>query len=302
MLFCAQRWLQLVLDMMVAGLAVLLIALAFSLRSATTAGLLGVALNNILNFSQSLSAVITSWTSLETSLGAIARIRSFAASTPAEPSLSTPMPSSWPMAGRIELRNVNVRYGNSDRLALDSVSLTIEPGQKVGVCGRTGSGKSTLMGVILGLVPFSGSVRIDDVDISDVSPDILRERLTAIPQETFTLPGSSIRMNMDPTLTAGDECIEAALTTVGSWDKIVGHGGRLDDEMSTLSAGEMQLFFLARALLKDSKILMLDEATSRVDVKKDMIVQELMRTRLRERTVITIAHKVSFWRQCGEQC
>lgn len=304
MLFCAQRWLQLVLDMMVAGLAVLLMALAFSSRSATSAGLLGVALNNILNFSQSLSAVITSWTSLETSLGAIARIRSFAAATPAEPLPSMPLPPSWPTRGCIELRDVTVRYGDTDRPALESVNLTIEAGQKVGICGRTGSGKSTLMGVILGLVPFSGSVLVDDIDIRDVEPDVLRERLTAISQETFTLAGSSVRMNIDPSLTASKESIEAALITVGVWDQVVAHGGGLDDEMPALSAGEMQLFFLARALLRDSKIVILDEATSRVDAEKDKVVQELMGTRLREQTVITIAHKVSsstpIWRNIAD--
>lgn len=139
MLLCVQRWLNLVLDLMVTALAVIVVTLAVNLRTSTSAGLLGVALNNIIGFNQSLSSLVNSWTSLETSLGAIARVKIFAKNTPSEnkPGDNRLPPSEWPSRGAVELHNVSVCYGD-DSHALNNISMTISPGQKIGVCGRTG--------------------------------------------------------------------------------------------------------------------------------------------------------------------
>lgn len=154
MLLCAQRWLGLVLDLIVAALAVMVVSLAVELRSTTEAGLLGVALNNILSFSQALSSVIPAWANLETSLGSIARVKSFVSTTPSEINTNetaTPPPN-WPTCGSIQLCNISVKYGDRKH-ALESVSLTINHGEKIGICGRTG--RSVMRPIFSGLTsPF----------------------------------------------------------------------------------------------------------------------------------------------------
>lgn len=139
MSLCVQRWLNLVLDLMVAALAVIVVTLAVQLRSTTSAGLLGIALNNVLGFNKSLSSLITSWTELETSLGAIARIKTFTQFTASEdkPGENQELPENWSETGAIQISNVSATYGNS-MCAFDDVSMSIKLGQKIGICGRTG--------------------------------------------------------------------------------------------------------------------------------------------------------------------
>lgn len=139
MLLCVQRWLNLVLDLMVAAVAVIVMTLAVQLRSTTSAGLLGIALNNVLGFNKSLSTLVMSWTQLETSLGAIARTKTFTETTTSEkkPGENFEVPEDWPSNGEIKFNNVSATYGDSIR-AFDGISMSINPGQKIGICGRTG--------------------------------------------------------------------------------------------------------------------------------------------------------------------
>lgn len=157
LLFCIQRWLNLVLDLMVAVLAVIVVSLAVTLRNSTSAGSLGVALNNVLGFTASLTHLVTFWTQLETSLGAIARLKNFEITVSPEETTEenvTP-PENWPEYGAIDFRNVTAAYGYGSicilllshrdidngrptALALRDVSFSIAPGEKIGVCGRTG--------------------------------------------------------------------------------------------------------------------------------------------------------------------
>jgi hypothetical protein len=145
MLLCVQRWLNLVLDLMVTALAVIVVALAVNLKSTTAAGLLGIALNNVFGFNKSISTLVTSWTSLETSLGAVARVKTFAEMTPSEnkPGENCEPPSEWPASGSIEINCVSATYGTSAP-ALDEISMSIAPGQKIGICGRTGRSESSI--------------------------------------------------------------------------------------------------------------------------------------------------------------
>lgn len=139
MLLSVQRWLNLVLDLIVTALAVIVVGLATQLRGSTSGGLLGIALNNILGVNKSLSDLVTYWTSLETSLGAIARVKSFSESTPSEdqPHVNHALSQAWPETGEIQLSRVSVVHHNGAQ-GLEGVSLTISPGQKLGICGRTG--------------------------------------------------------------------------------------------------------------------------------------------------------------------
>lgn len=296
LMYCIQRWLQLVLDLLVAVMAVVVMALAVSLRSSTSAGLLGIALNNILGFNQSLGRLVREWTNLETSLAAIARVKNFSETTGSERDcgLVDTTPSSWP-TGSIILKNVSASYNGDDMPpVLDNVSFEIHAGQKIGICGRTGSGKSSLLLTMLRLIELSsGSITIDGVNITDIPLQKLRSSITTVAQDPLLLP-ASIRRNLDLNGTTTDASMIAALRKVCLWDLVSERGG-LDAILSkdSLSQGQLQLLALARALLQTSKIVLLDEATSNLDHETDQIIQAVIRDDFATCTVIAIAHRVS---------
>ncbi|MCJ1377074.1 hypothetical protein MMC17_000164 [Xylographa soralifera] len=295
LLYCIQRWLNLVLDLIVAGIAVLVIALAVSVRTSTSAGRLGVSLNSILGLSTYLSYLITAWTQLETSLGAIARIRSFERQISPEelPGEHQELPVDWPQHGQVEIQSVNASYSPASP-ALKNITMMIKPGQKVGICGRTGSGKSSLVSALLRLLDIeSGAIIIDGIDLSCVSRDSLRERIVAIPQDPFVLTGT-VRLNADPSSMVADEEIVDALTKVRLWSTLESRGG-LDCDLNRdpLSHGQQQLFALARAMLRHSKLVILDEATSNVDMETDKLMQDTIREEFKKHTIIMIAHRLN---------
>lgn len=140
LLFSIQRWLNLVLDLMVAGIALVLVSLAVGLRGKTNAGFAGLALYNIMGLSSAMKAAIYVWTILETSIGAVARIKAFEQSTPSErkPEEKETPPESWPDRVEVRVSDLTVSYGEGNPPALSNVSFEIMPGEKVGICGRSG--------------------------------------------------------------------------------------------------------------------------------------------------------------------
>ncbi|GJD02569.1 ABC transporter [Colletotrichum higginsianum] len=289
-----QRWLLLVLNLTVAGLAVLLVGLAVALRDAIDPGLLGVALVSVMGFGQLLTELLNNWVTLETSLGAVARIREFEAETPSEQDRDGDIPvavEEWPDKGKIDIRNVSAAY--DDHQVLCDVTLSIKPGEKVAICGRTGSGKSTLIALLLRLHdPSSGTIEIDDVDIASVPINELRESLVALPQDPLFLPGT-VRRNLDPFDARDDDAVWAALDKTGLKALFEDKGG-LEADLKTdwLSAGQKQLFCMARAVLRNSRVLLLDEATSSLDQATEQVVQDLIRSEFQGWTVVVIAHRL----------
>ncbi|KAI8275539.1 ABC transporter [Colletotrichum sp. SAR11_57] len=286
-----QKWLLLVLNLVVAALAVLLVSLAVALRESVDAGLLGVALVSVMGFGYLLMLLLKYWADLETSLGAVARIREFQVETPAEVDGDAEVESVWPDRGLVRIRDVAAAY--DDHQVLRGINLDIQPGEKVAICGRTGSGKSTLLALLLRLHdPSSGTIEVDGVDISTVPISRLRESLVALPQDALFLPGS-VRRNLDPLSKCEDAEVWEALEKTRLKSLFEDKGGLdVDFETEWLSAGQKQLFCIARAMLRQSRVLLLDEATSSLDQATEKVVQDLIRSEFDGWTVIVIAHRL----------
>ncbi|KAL4952600.1 P-loop containing nucleoside triphosphate hydrolase protein [Aspergillus filifer] len=300
LLYAVQRWLTLTLDLVVAAIAVLLIILFVVLRGQISAGYVGVALLNVIMFSQSIKLMVTFWTNLETHIGSIQRIKSFTETVQSEnlPAENDSVPPSWPAKGNIEFKSLSAEYRPSEPV-LNDINLSISTGEKVGICGRTGSGKSSLVMSLFRMLDLSsGTITIDGLDITRVPRQEIRARLNGVSQSPLLIKGS-VRLNANPSAigtlgnAVSDQAILNALKTVNLHAKVVENGG-LDTDIDDLhlSHGQKQLFCLARAILRPGNILVLDEATSNVDSKTDEIMQRVIREKFSSHTVLTIAHKL----------
>ncbi|XRM42747.1 hypothetical protein ABZX51_005956 [Aspergillus tubingensis] len=300
MLYCIQQWLTLVMGLIVAALAVIIVAMTTSLADQHNGAAVGVALSLILTFNSTISSTLRSWTSLETTIGAVSRVQQFAQDTPREANhdlMGSVVPGvSGHSQFTIAFDNVTAGYDQASPSVLKNLSLTIHHGEKIAICGASGSGKSSIVMSLLRMSEIqSGKISIGGCDISELERQAIHSAINVIPQDPFLLSGT-VRFNLDPFGTATDERITSGLQKVGLWNRISIDGG-LDMEMSSISTwsvGERQLLALARALVVPRPILILDEATSSVDRETEALMQEIIEQNFRHQTVIAVIHRFAY--------
>ncbi|KAL0931143.1 ABC transporter [Colletotrichum truncatum] len=292
---CIQAWLTFSLNVVVAALAVILVCVVVTWHDKFSAGSVGVSLVMVIGFSEVLARMIQSWTKLESSIGAVARVRRFVAETETEQTTGKGhLPANWPHAGAVNFFDIVASYGTDTEPVLKGVSLSVEAGKHVAICGRSGSGKTSLILTLLQMTDVKqGKIEIDGVDISTLIPTELRSCVNVVSQDPFLMPGT-IRFNIDPLgLVSDDAKITQALERVGL-SRLVQEQGGLDTEMDdkAWSAGQKQLLCMARAILRQCKLLILDEAMSSVDFETEVALQDVVDNEFRDCTVLAVMHRL----------
>ncbi|XP_014108153.1 PREDICTED: multidrug resistance-associated protein 1 isoform X1 [Pseudopodoces humilis] len=295
----ANRWLAVRLEYV--GNCIVLFAALFAViaRSKLSPGLVGLSVSYSLQITAYLNWLVRMSSDLENNVVAVERVKEYSEmEKEAEWRIEQTAPaSSWPEEGKVEFRGYGLRYRDDLDLVLKNINVTISGGEKIGIVGRTGAGKSSLT---LGLFRINeaaeGEIIIDGINIAKIGLHDLRFKITIIPQDPVLFSGS-LRMNLDPFDQHSDEDIWRSLELAHLKNFVSSLPDKLNHECSeggeNLSVGQRQLVCLARALLRKSKILVLDEATAAVDLETDKLIQSTIKSQFEECTVLTIAHRLN---------
>ncbi|KAF5625992.1 multidrug resistance-associated 1 [Fusarium sp. NRRL 52700] len=297
LLFSIQRWLAVVLDLAVAALAMILMVLIVKLRDNFEPKFVAMALLNVTSFSQYLTQLIKNYTQLETSLGAVSRTKEFCTTTDSEnlPGEVVTPPENWPPHGHVQIDKLTAAYTASGEPVLHDVSLDVAAGFKVGIVGRSGSGKSSLMACLLRMmeVDSNSSIKFDGIDITTLPRQTVRASVAVVPQHPFFMKKTTVRDNLIPRGEQPEDRILAVLNRLRMKEAVEKLGG-LDSilDVERLSQGQRQLLCLARAVLANKKIIFLDEASSNVDAKSEQLIRQVVHEEFVGCTVIAIAHRL----------
>ncbi|KAL7934413.1 P-loop containing nucleoside triphosphate hydrolase protein [Trichoderma chlorosporum] len=341
LLAMVQHCLSFILSWVVTLLATLVVVLVTQVKAITGPGLAGASMVTLMSLGTYISQLILMYTLLEVSLGAVSRLKSFRDTVLPEssPEEDAELPSLWPRRGAVDIKDVSASYSDpgeptgsetsdmdSEDLVLKNINISITPGEKIAICGRSGSGKSSLFLLLLRLFdPLPGSangITIDGIPLRRVNRSSLRQRVIAVPQDSVFFPdGHSFRMNLDPSNLSTESDCKEVLGAVGLWQVVESKGG-LDEPLATdvFSHGQRQLFGLARAMIRRrirsnaarsqlldpngypenlfekggdiGGLLLLDEVGSSVDKDTEQTMQALIRQEFAGYTTIMISHRL----------
>jgi ABC-type multidrug transport system fused ATPase/permease subunit len=268
---------------------------------AAFASFAGLSLATIVGVTQSLNWLVRTSSDVQTQIVSVERINEYAtlppeAETDAAAGEPLDVPDAWPQAGAVRFHELGLVYRPNTPAALTGFSLDVRGGERVGVCGRTGAGKSSLLAALFRTADLqTGLVEIDGLDVKRVPLSVLRRRLTFVPQDALLFAGT-VRRNLDVLGAHADAEVLAALEAVGmreAVERLGGLGAAVAEGGASFSSGERQLLTVARALLRRSKIVVLDEATASTDAATDARVQRALRAAFAGSTCLTVAHRIN---------
>jgi ABC-type multidrug transport system fused ATPase/permease subunit len=310
--FANQRWLSIRLDV-IGNLLILTVGvLVVTSRFTVNPSIGGLVLSYILSIVQMIQMTVRQLAEVENNMNSAERLQYYATDLEEEPRGQHEVRASWPEKGEIVFKDIEMRYRTGLPLVLKGLNLHVAAGERIGIVGRTGAGKSSIMTTLFRMVELSGgSITIDGVDISGISLEDLRTRLSIIPQDPTLFKGT-VRSNLDPFGQHSDLDLWSALRQAGLVDSeaiVSGEqaiednkggalGGRItldatvEEEGLNFSLGQRQMMALARALVRGSQIIVCDEATSSVDFETDAKIQNTIMTAFRGKTLLCIAHRL----------
>uniref|UniRef100_K3W5E3 Uncharacterized protein n=1 Tax=Globisporangium ultimum (strain ATCC 200006 / CBS 805.95 / DAOM BR144) TaxID=431595 RepID=K3W5E3_GLOUD len=297
---CVSQWFSLYIRLIGSVLVLVVTTSLVLLRNHLDAAIIGLAFSYALKVSQNLAGLVDIVTQIESAMVSPERIQEYI-NIPQEPlhripTMDPPSHPEWPSAGSVRFDHVSFRYKEHDRLVLKDLSFTVKGGEKIGIVGRTGAGKSSLTMALFRINEIaSGSISIDGVNVCKIGLKALREKLSIIPQNPVLFKGS-LRSYLDPFGEFSDEELWGSIRQVELSDRISSEEKKLEciveENGENFSVGERQMLCMARALLRHSRIVIFDEATAAIDHETDKALQQVIRTAFASSTVLTIAHRL----------